>query len=82
MLTPPAELVRIIKQSELPDPTAGVVWIVSPNEVNHIDVQAGNVVVVTTRGERDFWSESWFQRLMATIGGALAAASAFRLFFA
>ena len=84
MLTPPAELARIIKQSELPDPTAGVVWIVSPNEVNHIDMQAGGVVVVTTRGDKDkdFWSEAWFQRLMATIGGALAAASAFRMFFA
>jgi hypothetical protein len=83
LFTPPAELARIIKQSELPEPTAGVVWIVSPNEVNHIDMQAGNVVVVTTRGgEKDFWSEAWFQRLMATIGGALAAASAFRMFFA
>jgi hypothetical protein len=80
--TPAAELVRIIKQSELPDPTSGVVWIVSPNEVNHIDLQAGHVVLVTKGSENDVWSAPWFQRLLATIGGALAAASAFRLFFA
>jgi hypothetical protein len=82
MFMPPAELLRIIKQSELPHPTSGVVWIVSPNEVNHIDLQAREVVSVNGGGENDLWSAPWFQRLLATVGGALAAASAFRLFFA
>ena len=82
LLTPALEIARMIRQNEGADLTAGVVWIVSSNEVNHIDVQAGRPVQVAPGAEGELWSTPWFQRLLVTLGGALAAASAFRLFFA